>query len=188
MLPAMPVSVKGSEKLVISRAYPSYFRLVLRSIDRDSGSSKGHASFSHINLPEGFGSAPAVLMVESCVFAQATTLFNDYGAINMHIPQIIQQRSFTTAYDSPSDHVATVCAPGTLQNSCTVDSLGIQLPSSDLFRHGRLSVYLSTPAGHTGAPRKAADLPLDLSSWSGEWQLILAIVALDKTVGEPSSK
>ena len=87
----------------ISRPAPQFFRIVLRSANRDSGSTKINAQFSGVAMPERF-SAPAVLIVNSFTLENADSSALVNNALELHLGGIVHPRSFDSSYHFKKAH------------------------------------------------------------------------------------
>lgn len=172
----------GQDKIVTKKNYPQYFKLVLRSKDRDVGSTKTYAKFSDVRMPEGF-SAPAVFMVESFNMTQTKDAYSPlFFSLEVHIPELLQPRSWSSRTKNASDVICVTNENGSYFNgSCNVNSLGIPILDNNFFRNNQISVYLSTTENESGAPRADEDL-FDTDNVLGEWVLVAYCVCLDDSV------
>lgn len=165
----------GQDKIVTKKPYPQYFKLVLRSKDRDSGSTKVDAKFSDVKLPDSFGEN-SVFFVESFNLTLGETI----KQVNVHIPELIQPLSWSSRTKNVTDVVCVTDTVGCYFNgSCNVNGVGVPMLDRNFFRNNQLSVVLSTPDGEHGRPRNGEDY-FDPVTLSGEWVLVAYIVTLDE--------
>lgn len=173
----------GQDKIVTKKNYPQYFKLVLRSKDRDTGSTKSYAKFSDVKMPEGF-SAPTVFMVESfnITLAQDGYGFPVFENLEVHLPELLQTRSWSSRTKNVTDVICVTDANASFYNgSCNVNSLGVPILDNNFFRNNQISIVLGTPENESGRPRADEDL-LDTTKIVGEWVLVAYIVCLDESV------
>lgn len=150
-------------KNIVKTPYAQYFKIVLRSVDRDSGTSKTLARFSNVTLPDFFHKQ-AVLLVESFVCTSG-----DMGSVELHLPELLQPRSYNSKTKGASDTLATFT--GDYQNgSVNVDTLGVPITDQSFFQNKNLTIYFTNPTnGSVATP-------------TGEWVLTLAIASLDESL------
>lgn len=170
---------KGQDKVVTKNRYPQYFKLVLRSRDRDAGSTKSHAKFSNVKMPDSLGEN-AVFMVESFQL----TFGDDAGIeqLEVHMPELMQPLSWSSRTKNVTDLICVTDSFGSYTNgSCNVDGLGVPILDRNFFRNNQLSIVITTPENESGYPRHDED-QWPNEALRGEWVLVAYIVSLDETV------
>jgi hypothetical protein len=167
-------------RLATTRPYPQYYKLVMRSLDRVSGSSKYNALFDQVRMPEAF-SGPAVFVVESFSYS------HDGGALDspllIHIPELKHQRSYDSRTGSLTNVVAVVPDIPRLTAPASVQSLGTPITDANFFRNTRLHVMITTPAGVSPEPRANETAPDEQTGlFTGDWVMVAYVVNLDDSV------
>jgi hypothetical protein len=157
------------EKNKISRPYPSYRKLVFRSVDRDAGSLRINARYSGVTLNEKL-TTPAVLIVESFQMANA-----DSGALNntvleLRMAGLINGRSWDSKTKANSDLMCAFKGYSFQNGSVNVDTVGIPVYDPNAFQNALINIYFTTNDGTT------------INDFVGDWTLVLNIVALDDSV------
>lgn len=153
----------------ISRPYPQFFRIVLRSADRDSGSTKINAQFSGVAMPERF-SAPAVLIVNSFTLENADSSALVNNALELHLGGIVHPRSFDSANKTATDLLCVVNGYSYINQNPAADSVGLPITDPNQFQNAHLNVYFKNTGGSA------------LSDFTGDWCLILDIISYDNSM------
>lgn len=149
--------------------YPQYFKVVLRSADRDAGSTKINARFSGVALNAPF-QCPAVLIVESFRLTNADSGALTNGVLELRLRGVNQPRTWDSSTKSASDLLLTVKGYDYQCGSATVDSIGVPVTDPNLFQNNNLNVYFKTSDNAA------------LADFAGDWVLVLNVVALDGSV------
>lgn len=153
----------------VNRPYPQYFKVVLRSADRDAGSTKLDARFSGVAINAPF-QTPAVLVVESFRLSHTSNATLVNSVIELRLRGINQPRTWESSTKSASDLLTTFKGYEYQNGSACVDSIGVPVTDPNLFQNNSLNVYFTT--GDNSA----------LTEFAGEWVLVLNVVALDGSV------
>jgi hypothetical protein len=170
----------GAPKLSTKRPFPQYYKLVLRSLDRVSNTSKYNALFDQIRMPDAFA-GPAIFVVES--FSYAHSGADPNTPLVVHIPELKHQRSYDSRTGSLTDVVCVVPDIPHLTAPASVQSLGTPITDVNFFRNSRLHVMITTPDGDSPEPR-AGETAIDEQAglFGGEWIMVAYIVSLDNSV------
>jgi hypothetical protein len=144
------------------------FRIVLRSTDKDAGTTNTNATFSGVVLNERI-STPAVLQVNSFTLQNA-----DSGALNNAVYEIrlggIQHpRSFDSSNKTATDLLAVVGGYNYQNQSTSVDGIGLPITSPNQFQYANLNIYF----------RSTDNAAL---TFTGNWTLVLDLIAYDDSI------
>lgn len=167
-------------KVITKKTSPQFHRIVLRSADRDAGSSLSYAKFSNVKMPEGVN-GNAVLVLESFVI-QRDFAANAYpDPLEIHLPELLQMRSWSSTTKNVTDIIGVIPYNGFFQRDVTIDSAGIPILDHNFFRNNRLSVIISNPLNETGNPIRPNEVAY---TDSGEfaWTMILNIICYDDSI------
>lgn len=155
----------------VTKPYPQYIRIVLRSKDKTSGTFTD-ATFQNINVPERFHES-AVMMVESFNMSN-----KDSGALNgdlveLRIRNIPHCRSFDSSNGGATDLLACFTGYSYQGQSPSVDGVGVPITNFTQLQNTPMNVYLRKTDGTAFAAGQLAD---------ANWVLVLAIIPLDNSV------
>ena len=150
----------------ITRPYPSYFRIVLRSVDRDAGSTNTNAYFSGVTLNKRF-STPAVLVVNSFSLENADSGAQANNILELRLGGVPHPTSFDTSNKSATDLLCVVNGYTYQNQSPTADAVGLPIIDPNQFQNSRVNVYFKY-AGNEA-----------MTTFTGNWTLVLDLIALD---------
>lgn len=155
----------------VSKPYPQYVRIVLRSKDRTSGTF-ADATFQNINVPERFHGS-AVLMVETFNMSN-----KDSGALNgelveLRIRNIPHCRSFDSSNGGATDLLASFTGYSFQSQSPSVDGVGVPITNLTQLQNTPMTVYLRKTDGSGFAAGQLNN---------ADWVLVLAVIPLDNSV------
>jgi hypothetical protein len=151
----------------LSQPYPQVHKIVLRSVDRDAGSTKMRATFSGVSIPASLG-MPAALYLDSFVLPLPNTGNPPDIAMEVRIAGVSHPRSYDTSNKSPSDLLALVSGYTFQNQGQSFDSVGIPITDPNQFNNRPLTIYFQSIDGTA------------LATFAGEWALVLNIVSYDE--------
>ena len=154
------------EMTPITRPYPSYFRVVLRSVDRDAGSTKINARFSGVTVNKRF-STPAVLVVNSFSLENADSGTQTNKILELRLGGVLHPTSFDTSNKTATDLLCVVNGYTYQNQSPTADAVGLPIIDPNQFQNANLNVYFKY-AGNGS-----------MFDFTGDWTLVLDLIALD---------
>lgn len=166
-MPSSALQVRGRDIEKITRPYPQFYRIVLRSDDLSSGNEE-NAWFSNITMGERF-STPATLQVESFAVEKSAGnagLVDAVYEIKLNLPQ---PRTWDSASKSTTYTVAVVKGHS-YQQTPAVHNVGVPILDPLALQNQPINVTFKR-AGVT-------DINFDNQSWV----LVLAVVAFDDSV------
>ena len=152
----------------ITRPFPSYYRIVLRSEDRDAGSTKSNACFSGVTVPECF-STPAVLVVNSFNLENADSSALVNNAFEIRLGGVMHPRSYDTSTKSATDLLCVYNGYVYQNQSQSADAVGLPITNPNQFQNCILNVYFKVPSSSL----------YPVANFVGNWTLVLDIIAYD---------
>lgn len=145
-----------------SQPLPNYQRIVLRSADRDAGSSRVDARFSGVAVQAPLD-IPAVLFVESFCMDDKDTGALAGTVLEARLRGVQHPRSWDSRTKGASDLLAAWLGYEAPVGQGTGDTVGILVSDPSLFNNRTLNVYF------TGADNAA------LADFAGDWTLVLGV-------------
>lgn len=160
------------EKRLVTRPYPQYYRIVLRSVDRDAGSLRVNAQFTQVTLPERF-TTPAVLFVESFNVLDADSGATSELTYEIRLNGLTHPRSWDSSTHSATNLLAVVHGYDYYNQSPSLDAVGLPITDPNQFQHANLQINLQPVNSDTA----------NNGDWlASDWTLVLAIVAIDDSI------
>ena len=152
----------------ITRAYPQYHRIVLRSVDKDAGSTNINARFSGVTLNERF-TAPAILQVNSFTIQNSDSGALTNAVIEVRLGGILHPRSFDSSNKTATDLLCVANGYNYYNQSPSADAIGLPITDPNQFQHANLNVYLRSTDNTT-------------LTVAGNWTLVIDIVNYDTSI------
>ena len=171
----LPASVNKAHREIdrISRPYPQFYRIVLRSTDRVSG-TRNNAFFNNITINERL-KCPTVLFVESWnMEVKDNGLYND-EVLEIHLGGIPQSRTWDSSSQTTTDLLCVTSNYIYYNQSPSVDSVGIPITDPNQFQNASLNIYF-----------RKADGSAFSNDFAGDWTLVLDLVTYDGSVPSTS--
>lgn len=147
----------------LKRSYPQYHRVVLRSVDRLGGSTRGNAIFAGVAVQEAL-QVPGVLSVESLVIANADGGALATRVLEVRLRGVNHPRSWDSARAGASDLLATFSGYAFQGQGATADAVGVPVLDPNALQNRALNVYFTAADGAA------------LADLAGEWVLVLTVV------------
>lgn len=158
------------ERHSISRPAPQFNRIVLRSIDRDAGSTRHNAFFSGVSINERL-SAPAVLIVNSFNLENGDSGAWSNTVLELRLRGITQSRSWDSSNKTATDLLCAFQGYNYQNQGASSDAIGLAVTNPNQFQNANLNVYFTS-----------ADDNSFTSDFAGEWTLVLDIVSYDDSL------
>lgn len=146
---------RRSKPFKMTPDYSHYHKIILRSGNKISGTNTD--AMFNVTLPNDFFNS-AVLNVETFVANGSVDLTDT--SYSIHIPQLLQPKSYDTITNNLSD-VVLVNIGQSFQNPATTSSLGVPITDPSFFNHKMLNVRFKDTAGNLAS--------------IGDWIMVLTI-------------
>jgi hypothetical protein len=155
----------------MNRASPQFYRIVIRSKDRTSG-TRSNAIFSNINFNEYFSSS-AVLFADTFILQNKDTNALVGESIEISIKGIPQPRTFDTGTMSATEVLCAFTGYSYQNQSPDSNAVGIPILNPTQFQNQPINIYFKKTDGTA------------LADFAGDWVLVLNVVSYDGSTSLP---
>lgn len=168
-MPSDAELTKGRQIVKITRPYPQFSRLVLRSKDIAYGTTKD--AFFNISGVDKLH-APAVLMVESFYLQDEDTASNlAKRVLEIHLRGLSQPRSWDSSKKGTTDVLCTLLGYSYENKSPSADGAGVPVTDPNFLQQGVLNFYFTKGDGSA----------FSADEFKGDWVMTLLIVPYDES-------
>lgn len=157
------VQTRGRHIEHLGQGYPQYHRVVLRSVDRDAGSSRVNALFGGVTVQEAL-KVPGVLFVESFTLENADSSAQATRVLELRLRGFTHPRSWDSARKGPSDLLAAWTGYSYQNQGGSADAVGVPITDPQQLQSRCLNPYFTAGDGTA------------LTDFTGDWTLVLAVV------------
>lgn len=163
------------ETAPVSRPFPQFYRIILRSKDRVAGSTRNNAVFHNVTISERL-KCPTVLFVESFSMENKDSGAYTNEVLEMRLTGLPQPRTWDSTTQTTTDLLAVVSGYTYYHSSPNSDSVGIPITDPNQFQNSSINIYF----------RKADSTPF-ADDFAGDWTLVLDVVTYDGSVPSTSN-